>query len=74
MDMVNNYWQAHNINKIYAALYKSRSHGAVQGFIKIIQRRLAKAYYNLKDNGKRLFVGNEFNLLLCFYNRNQKLS
>ena len=68
--VIDNYWRAHNINKIYGAPYKPRSQGAVEGFNKTIERGLRKAYYNLKDDGKEFDVEYELNLFLYFYNWN----
>ena len=69
--MTDNYWRAHNINRIYGAPYKPISQEAVEGFNKTIERRLRKAYYNLNDDGKEFDVEYEINLLLYFYNWNR---
>ena len=69
--VIDNYWRAHNINRIYGAPYKPRSQGAVEGFNKTIERGLRKAYYNLKYDGKEFDVEYELNLFLYFYNWNR---
>ena len=69
--VIDSYWRAHNINKIYDASYKPRSQGSVEGFNKTIERGLRKAYYNLKDDGKEFDVEYELNLFLYFYNWNR---
>ena len=51
-----NYWQTHNINRIYGASYKQKSQGTAEGFNKIIEKELRKAYYNLKDDGSEFDV------------------